>query len=64
MFKRIVRCAATEVNPETAARDANPPRDLRARFGHADLGVYAEVLEGGRVAVGDALEPLEGEALH
>lgn len=64
VFKRIVRCAATEVNPETAARDANPPRDLRARFGHADLGVYAEVLEGGRVAVGDALEPLEGEALH
>ncbi len=33
VVKRIVRCAATEVNPETAARDANPPRDLRRHFG-------------------------------
>lgn len=58
VVKRIVRCAATEVNPETAARDANPPRDLRRHFGHADLGVYAEVLEAGQIALGDALEPL------
>jgi uncharacterized protein YcbX len=58
VVKRIVRCAATEVNPETAARDANPPRDLRRHFGHADLGVYAEVLEGGQIALGDALEPM------
>jgi len=58
VVKRIVRCAATEVNPETAKRDANPPRDLRRHFGHADLGVYAEVLEGGQVALGDALEPM------
>jgi len=61
VIKRIVRCAATEVNPETAERDAEPPRWLRRHFGHADLGVYAEVLEGGRIAVGDALEPLEAE---
>jgi uncharacterized protein YcbX len=64
VFKRIVRCAATEVNPETAERDAKPAKVLRERFGHADLGVYAEVIEGGRLAVGDALEPLQGELLH
>ncbi len=64
VFKRIVRCPATEVNPDTAARDATPPQWLRQHFGHADLGVYAEVLEGGRLAVGDALEPLEGALLH
>lgn len=58
VWKRIVRCPATEVNPETAERDAKPPRTLREHFGHADLGVQAEVLEGGRVAVGDALETL------
>jgi uncharacterized protein YcbX len=58
VVKRIVRCAATEVNPETGKRDADPPRDLRRHFGHADLGVYAEVLEGGQVALGDALEPM------
>lgn len=58
VWKRIVRCPATEVNPDTAERDAHPPRVLRQSFGHADLGVQAEVLEGGRVAIGDALEPL------
>jgi hypothetical protein len=58
VFKRIVRCPATEVNPATAERDAKPPQALREHFGHADLGVYAEVIEEGRVAVGDALEPL------
>jgi len=56
VVKRIVRCPATEVNPATGARDAEPPRWLREHFGHADLGVYAEVLEGGRISVGDALE--------
>lgn len=64
VFKRIVRCAATEVNLETGERDADPPKVLRQHFGHADLGVFAEVLEAGRVAMGDSLEPLEGEALH
>ncbi|WP_270935183.1 MOSC domain-containing protein [Falsiroseomonas oryzae] len=56
VLKRIQRCAATEVNPETAERDARPPRWLRSHYGHADMGVYAVVLEGGRIAVGDALE--------
>lgn len=64
VFKRIIRCPATEVNPETAERDAQPPQWLRQHFGHADLGVYAEVLEGGRIAVGDALEPTESDSLH
>ena len=64
VFKRIIRCAATEVNPETAERDAKPPKVLREAFGHMDLGVYAEVIEGGRLAVGDALEPLQGDMLH
>ncbi len=61
VIKRIARCAATQVNPATAERDADPPRWLRTHFGHADLGVYAEVLEGGRVSVGDALELLSPE---
>lgn len=64
VFKRIIRCPATEVNPETAERDARPPQALRQHFGHADLGVFAEVIGGGRIAVGDSLEPLEGPALH
>jgi uncharacterized protein YcbX len=58
VFKRIQRCAATEVNPETAQRDAQVPLALRKAYGHADMGVYAEVLEGGRVAVGDTIVPV------
>lgn len=58
VFRRIPRCAATEVNLETGERDANPPRSLREHFGHIDLGVYGEVMEEGTVALGDALEPL------
>jgi uncharacterized protein YcbX len=58
VVKRIPRCPATEVNPETAERDAKPVAELRAAFGHPDLGIYAEVVEGGRVAVGDAIELL------
>jgi uncharacterized protein YcbX len=60
VVKRIPRCAATEVNPETAERDANPVKELRAAFGHPDLGIYAEVIEGGVLAVGDAIEPMPG----
>jgi uncharacterized protein YcbX len=56
--KRIPRCPATQVNPDTAERDADPVRELRAAFGHPDLGIYAEVIEGGDIAVGDALELL------
>jgi uncharacterized protein YcbX len=58
VLKRIPRCPATEVNPITAERDARPVAELRALYGHADLGVYAEVVEGGRFAIGDAIELL------
>jgi uncharacterized protein YcbX len=58
VFKTIQRCAATEVNPDTAQRDLNVPKLLRAGFGHIDCGIYARVAEGGRIAVGDAITPL------
>jgi uncharacterized protein YcbX len=58
VVKRTVRCPATEVNPETAIRDANPVRELLQHFKHADLGIHAEVLEGGRIATGDSIEVL------
>ena len=58
VVKRIPRCRATEVNPETAERDADPLAELRAHYGHVDLGIYAEVVAGGRFAVGDGIEVL------
>jgi len=56
VVKRIPRCPATEVNPDTAERDAKPVAELRAAYGHPDLGIYARVTQGGRLAVGDAIE--------
>jgi uncharacterized protein YcbX len=53
--KRIVRCAATEVDPDTGIRDLPVPRTIMDTYGHADCGVYAEVIEGGPIAVGDAV---------
>ena len=53
--KRIVRCAATEVDPDTGIRDLPVPRTLMDNFGHADCGIYAEVIAGGDVAEGDAI---------
>jgi uncharacterized protein YcbX len=53
IVKRTVRCAAVNVDPETAARDLDIPRGLMQRLGHADCGVYAEVIAGGEIATGD-----------
>lgn len=53
--ERITRCVATSVDPVTGVRDADTLGALAAGWGHRDFGVYAEVLAGGRVAVGDAV---------
>ena len=49
----IGRCAATNVDPQTAERDLNIPRALQAGFGHTHMGVYATVTEAGEIAQGD-----------
>jgi uncharacterized protein YcbX len=55
VVKRIVRCAATNVDPDTGMRDLAIPETLMRTYGHADCGVYAEVVGAGDIAVGDAL---------
>ena len=55
VVKRIMRCAATNVDPGTGIRDLAIPDTLLRNLGHADCGVYAEVLEAGEIAVGDDL---------
>jgi uncharacterized protein YcbX len=55
IVKRIVRCAATNVDPDTAARDLDIPHTLMRRFGHTDCGIYAGVVTGGSIAAGDAV---------
>ncbi len=54
-LKRIERCAATDVDPHTGIRDLTIPRTLMQTFGHTDCGIYAEVIEAGDIAIGDAI---------
>ncbi len=62
VMKRIIRCAATEVNPETAERDASPVHELRTLYDHTDLGILAEVIDGGRICVGDGMQKLDEQS--
>ena len=56
VVKRIVRCAATDVDPDTGIRDLPIPATMMKTFGHADCGVYARGDRGRRrIAVGDAV---------
>jgi len=55
VVKRIVRCAATNVDPETAARDLEIPPTLSRNLGHMDCGIYAEVIADGEIGVGDQI---------
>ena len=50
-----MRCAATEVDPDTGIRDLQIPRTLMQTFDHVDCGVYAEVIAAGEIAAGDAI---------
>ncbi len=56
VVKRIARCAATEVDPDTGIRDLAILRTLMENFGYADCGVYAEVVTAGEIAAGDQVE--------
>jgi uncharacterized protein len=55
IVKRIERCAATNVDPDSGIRDLAIPHTLMRTFGHADCGVYGEVVAGGSIAPGDAV---------
>lgn len=51
--ERITRCKATAANPSTGRFDADTLGALEAGVGHQDFGVYARVVQGGPVAVGN-----------
>lgn len=55
IFHRTSRCAATTVNPVTAERDLSVPKLLMEHYGHTKMGVYATVVAGGEVRVGEAV---------
>ncbi len=55
VVKRIKRCAAVNVDPDTALRDLEIPNTLQRRLGHADCGIYAEVISPGTLRIGDEI---------
>ncbi|MCR5878972.1 MOSC domain-containing protein [Phenylobacterium sp. J367] len=61
VFKPIVRCAATHVNPTTAERDADVVKALFDNYGHMNCGIYLHVTSAGRIGVGDAATQPEVE---
>ena len=63
VVKRIQRCAAVNVDPETAMRDLEIPNTLQRRLGHADCGIYAEVVAGGTLHIGDEIVGEESRLL-
>jgi uncharacterized protein YcbX len=54
VFKPIVRCAATHVDPATAERDLDVCKALFDNYGHMFCGSYIRVTSAGGVGLGDA----------
>ena len=55
VVKTITRCAAVNVDPDTAARDLDVPPALVLHRGNNECGIYAEVIEAGDISLGDTL---------
>jgi uncharacterized protein YcbX len=55
VFKPIVRCAATHVDPTTAERDLDVTKALFDNYGHLNCGIYVRVTSAGAVGLGDAV---------
>ena len=58
---RRLRCIMTSFDPDTLAQDAAITRDIYRRF-EGKLALNAFVIEGGEIAVGDAVSLVSGRA--
>lgn len=55
----VGRCAAIDVDPDNGIRGPQLVPKMKKAFGHTDLGILAEVIEGGPVKPGDRLQRLD-----
>jgi uncharacterized protein YcbX len=55
IVKTIDRCPATDVDPDSGARDMTIPVTLKRAFDHINMGIYGDVLNPGHVAIGDTI---------
>jgi MOSC domain-containing protein YiiM len=58
-IKAIDRCFAIDVAPGADTRDTNLLPAMERAFGHHDCGVYARIIAGGEIGLGDELR-MEG----
>ncbi len=56
VYKPIVRCAATGVDPVTALRDIDITAALFEHYAHLLCGIYINVTDSGPIALGDTVE--------
>ncbi len=56
IVKRTKRCPATEVDLATGERNIKTPKLLQQHYGHMDMGIYAEVIGGGEISLGDVVK--------
>jgi uncharacterized protein YcbX len=55
VVKTITRCAAINVDPDTAARDLEIPAALMRGLGRNECGIFAKVTTAGAISVGDTI---------
>ena len=51
--QHVGRCAATSANTDTGENDIDMLDSLERLYGHTDFGIFAEVVTGGAIALGD-----------
>ena len=56
LIEPIERCKHTMANPHTGVRDADTLAALRDSWGHQIFGVYAKVVQTGRITLNDKVE--------
>ena len=54
----VVRCLATTANPQTGEQDADTLGALNDGWNHQNFGLYARIIESGKISVEDTLELL------
>ena len=54
----VVRCLATTANPQTGEQDADTLGALNDGWNHQNFGLYARIIESGKISIEDTLELL------
>jgi uncharacterized protein YcbX len=56
VFARTQRCDATNVDPQSGARDMAVPATLSRTYAHTDFGIYAKLTVAGEITIRDQID--------